>query len=358
PAPWLAVTGTNGKTTTVRMLGAILEAAGYRAAVAGNVGTPLLDVVLADPPYDVIAVELSSFQLHWSDSVEPQAAAVLNIAPDHVDWHGSLAAYAADKARIYRGTATAVFNVDDAWARALAPDRPGTVGFTLGPPEAGQLGMAGDFLVDRAFPGDPADSADSGAVLARADDVRPYAPHNLSNALAAAALARSHGVPARAVAQGLHAFRPDPHRITHVATIDDVAYVDDSKATNPHAAAASLAAYPSVIWVAGGLAKGAAFEDLVAGAGQRLRAVVLVGADRAVIRDALARHAPEVPIVELPEVDTGVMDRAVVEAARRAQPGDTVLLAPGCASWDIFANYGERGDRFAEAVHRLASPRD
>ncbi|MGH3345142.1 MAG: UDP-N-acetylmuramoyl-L-alanine--D-glutamate ligase, partial [Carbonactinosporaceae bacterium] len=352
PAPWLAVTGTNGKTTTVRMLAAILEAAGYRAAVAGNVGTPLLDVVLADPPYDVIAVELSSFQLHWSDSVEPEAAAVLNIAPDHVDWHGSLEAYAADKARIYRGTATAVFNADDAGARAIVPDQARTVGFTLGSPETGQLGMAGDRLVDRAF-GD----GDGGVVLARAEDVCPHAPHNLSNALAAAALARSHGVPARAVAAGLRAFRPDPHRITHVATVGGVAYVDDSKATNPHAAAASLAAYPSVVWVAGGLAKGAAFEDLIADAGPRIRAAVLIGADRAVIREAFARHAPEVPVVEFSEADTGVMDRAVVEAARRAKPGDTVLLAPGCASWDIFPNYGERGDRFAEAVHRLVSPR-
>jgi UDP-N-acetylmuramoylalanine--D-glutamate ligase len=189
------------------------------------------------------------------------------------------------------------------------------------------------------------------------DDVRPAAPHNVANALAAAALARSFGVSARAVRDGLRDFRPDPHRIAEVATVAGVTYVDDSKATNPHAAAASLAAYDSVVWVAGGLAKGAVFDDLVAGAGARLRGAVLLGADRAEIRAALARHVADVPVVEVADTDTGAMDRVVAEAAGLAGPGDTVLLAPACASMDMFASYAERGDRFAQAVHRLVRHR-
>jgi UDP-N-acetylmuramoylalanine--D-glutamate ligase len=178
----------------------------------------------------------------------------------------------------------------------------------------------------------------------------------VANALAAAALARAFGVPAAAVRDGLRAFRPDAHRIAHVAEVAGVTYVDDSKATNPHAAQASLRAYEHVVWIAGGQAKGASFDDLVVAARDRLRGVVLLGQDRQVIADALARHAPDVPTITVENTDTGavsVMERVVGEAAKIAQAGDTVLLAPGCASWDMFANYGARGDAFAEAVLRL-----
>ena len=154
---------------------------------------------------------------------------------------------------------------------------------------------------------------------------------------------------------GLRAFRPEPHRIASVAVVGDVRYVDDSKATNPHAAEASLRAYDHVVWVAGGLLKGADVDDLVRGAAGRLRAVVLIGADRARIAEALARHAPEIPVIDLASTDTGTMDRVVAEAAALAQPGDVVLLAPAAASMDMFADYGARGDAFAEAVHRLAA---
>jgi UDP-N-acetylmuramoylalanine--D-glutamate ligase len=185
--------------------------------------------------------------------------------------------------------------------------------------------------------------------------VQPAAPHNLANALAAAALARTIGVGPDAVAAGLRAFRPDPHRIDLVASIDGVGYVDDSKATNAHAAAASLAAFRPVVWIAGGLAKGAEFDELVAGAADRLRGVVLLGRDRALVADALARHAPEVPVVDVPATDTGAMDDVVRAARGLARPGDTVLLAPACASMDMFTNYGERGDAFAAAVGRLTA---
>jgi UDP-N-acetylmuramoylalanine--D-glutamate ligase len=184
-------------------------------------------------------------------------------------------------------------------------------------------------------------------------DLASAAPHFVANALAAAALARAHGVSQAAVRDGLRSFAPDGHRIAEVAEVDGVRYVDDSKATNPHAAASSLAAYDPVVWVAGGLAKGARFDELVQDVGHRLRGVVLIGQDRDVIAAALSRHAPDVPVIVVEGGDTSVMDRVVGAAADLTQPGDTVLLAPGCASMDMFANYGARGDAFAEAVLRL-----
>ncbi|MFH8341028.1 UDP-N-acetylmuramoyl-L-alanine--D-glutamate ligase [Streptomyces sp. AM6-12] len=355
-APWLAVTGTNGKTTTVRMLASILEAAGLRTAAVGNIGVSLLDAVLGEETYDVLAVELSSYQLHWAPSLRAHSAAVLNLAPDHLDWHGSMAAYAADKGRIYEGNQVAcVYNVADKATEDLVREADveegcRAVGFTLGTPGPSQLGVVDGILVDRAFVENRQKNAQE---LAEVSDVRPPAPHNIANALAAAALARAFGVPAQAVRDGLRAFRPDAHRIEHVADIDGVAYVDDSKATNTHAAQASLAAYESIVWIAGGLAKGATFDELVAASAKHLRAVVLIGADRALIREALARHAPEVPVVDLDRTDTGAMLQAVTEARRLAVAGDTVLLAPACASMDMFTNYNQRGDAFATAVGEL-----
>ncbi|UJA07648.1 UDP-N-acetylmuramoyl-L-alanine--D-glutamate ligase [Streptomyces collinus] len=357
-APWLAVTGTNGKTTTVQMLASILRAAGLRTAAVGNIGVSLLDAVLGEEPYDVLAVELSSYQLHWAPSLRAHSAAVLNLAPDHLDWHGSMEAYAADKGRIYEGNQVAcVYNTADPRTEDLvraADVQEGcrAIGFTLGAPGPSQLGVVDGILVDRAFVENRYKNAQE---LAEVSDVEPPAPHNIANALAAAALARAFGVPAAAVRDGLRAFRPDAHRIAHVADIDGVAYVDDSKATNTHAAEASLAAYEPIVWIAGGLAKGATFDELVARSAKRLRGAVLIGADRALIREALTRHAPEVPVVDLERTDTGAMLQAVTEAKRLAQPGDTVLLAPACASMDMFTNYNERGDAFAEAVRELGA---
>ncbi|GHH54016.1 UDP-N-acetylmuramoylalanine--D-glutamate ligase [Streptomyces umbrinus] len=358
-APWLAITGTNGKTTTTQMLASILAAAGLRTAAVGNIGTPIVDVVQeGDDAYDVLAVELSSYQLHWAPSLRAHSAAVLNLAPDHLDWHGSMEAYAADKGRIYEGNRVAcVYNMADKVTEDLvrgADVEEGcrAVGFTLGTPGPSQLGVVEGILVDRAFVEDRHKQAQE---LAEIADVNPPAPHNIANALAAAALARAFGVPAAAVRDGLRAFKPDAHRIQHVADVDRVAYIDDSKATNTHAAEASLAAYESIVWIAGGLAKGATFDELVAKSAKRLRGVVLFGADRALIREALARHAPEVPVVDLARTDTGAMLAAVREAARLSEPGDTVLLAPACASMDMFTNYNKRGDAFAEAVRELGA---
>ncbi|MFJ4867747.1 UDP-N-acetylmuramoyl-L-alanine--D-glutamate ligase [Streptomyces sp. NPDC088757] len=360
-APWLAVTGTNGKTTTVRMLASILEAAGLRTAAVGNIGVSLLDAVLGAEEYDVLAVELSSYQLHWAPSVRVHSAAVLNLAPDHLDWHGSMEAYAADKGRIYEGNQVAcVYNTADKVTEDLVREADveegcRAIGFTLGTPGPSELGVVEGLLVDRAFVENRRENAQE---LAEVADVRPPAPHNIANALAAAALARAFGVDAKAVRDGLRAFRPDPHRIERVEEVGGVTYVDDSKATNTHAAEASLAAYDPIVWIAGGLAKGATFDELVQKSAQRLRGAVLIGADRALIREALARHAPEVPVVDLDRTDTGAMSEAVREAARLARPGDTVLLAPACASMDMFTNYNERGDAFADAVRALAAAGD
>jgi UDP-N-acetylmuramoylalanine--D-glutamate ligase len=360
PAPWLAVTGTNGKTTTVRMLASILGAAGLRAPAVGNIGTPLIDVVLADEPSDVLAVELSSYQLHWAPSLRAQSAAVLNLAPDHLDWHGSMEAYAADKGRVYEGNRVAcVYNCADPATEQLVrgadvADGCRAIGFTLGTPGPSELGVVEGILVDRAFVENRRDQAQE---LAEVSDITPAAPHNVANALAAAALARAYGVPPAAVRDGLRAFRPDAHRIAHVAYVDGVAYVDDSKATNTHATQASLAAYDSIVWIAGGLAKGATFDELVLESAPHLRAAVLIGADRHLIHEALTRHAPDVPVVDLARTDTGAMAAAVHEASRLARHGDTVLMAPACASMDMFVNYNARGDAFAEAVRSLAAAR-
>jgi UDP-N-acetylmuramoylalanine--D-glutamate ligase len=364
-APWITITGTNGKTTTVKMLTCILTAAGLRATSAGNVGTPLLEAVLHPDPYDVLAVELSSFQLHWQRSIAPVASVCLNFAPDHVDWHGSMEEYRLAKAKVYEGTKIAcVYNVQDPATEQMVRDADvvegcRAIGFSLGLPGPSMLGLVDDVLADRAFVEQRQTSAAELATLADlAAGSTTVAPHNVANALAAAALARAYGVGPLAVRNGLRAFVPDPHRIAEVATINGVRFIDDSKATNPHAAGASLVAFEHVVWIAGGLLKGADVDALVQSVAGRLRGVVLIGADREQIATALVRHAPDVPVVDVPDTDTGVMDLVVAAALDLAQPGDVVLLAPAGASMDMFANYGARGDAFAEAVQRHASTQE
>ncbi|WP_309116609.1 UDP-N-acetylmuramoyl-L-alanine--D-glutamate ligase [Saccharothrix sp.] len=341
PPAWLAVTGTNGKTTTVGMLESVLRAAGIDAVACGNVGLPVVDALLAG--HRVLAVELSSFQLHWSPSVRPAAGVLLNLAEDHLDWHGSFAAYAEAKAQVLTGD-VAVAGVDDPYVAELlsASPSPAHVGFTLGAPEEGQLGVVDGNLVDRAFGPD--------AVLASVSDVHPAGPPGVADALAAAALARAHGVSAEAVRRGLRDFRPGAHRAEVVAVSDGVTYVNDSKATNPHAASASLRSYESVVWVAGGLLKGASVEELVRAEAFRLRGAVLIGADREVIAASLAKYAPSVPVAVL---EDATMRDAVRAARSMARAGDAVVLAPAAASMDMFTDYAHRGQAFAEAVREL-----
>ncbi|TKG66712.1 UDP-N-acetylmuramoyl-L-alanine--D-glutamate ligase [Prauserella endophytica] len=352
PPAWLAVTGTNGKTTTVGMLESVLRAAGVDAVACGNVGFAVLDAVLAG--HEALAVELSSFQLHWSSTLAPKASVVLNVAEDHLDWHGGFDAYADAKGTIHARSATVVRNVADATSVRLAgehaPEGAAHVGFRLDTPRPGELGVVEDLLVDRAFVADPVRNAEELATLA---DVRPAGPHNVANALAAAALARAYGVGADAVAKGLRSFRPGAHRAVEVAELDGVRYINDSKATNPHAAVGSLLAHSSVVWIAGGLLKGASVEELVATVAGRLRGVVLLGTDADVIAAAVARHAPDVPVKRLGPGDDEPMTSAVSAARALAQPGDAVLLAPAAASLDMFRDYAARGDAFAAAVDAL-----
>lgn len=355
PAPWLCITGTNGKTTATLMLESMLRAAGLRTTAAGNIGSSLVDVCMHDD-LDVIAVEVGAPQLPFVYSMSPLAAVCLNIAPDHIDHFGSMEQYVAAKSRIYERTqVAAVYNDADPVTLRMVEeadviDGCRGIGFTLGVPAVGMLGVVDDVLVDRAFIPDRTNAAQELAVVG---DVQPQAPHNIANALAAAALARAAGVPASAVRDGLRSFTPAAHRIARVGEVAGVVYVDDSKATNTHAAQTSLQAYDHVIWIAGGMAKGQDFDDLVRLNRNRMRAAVLLGVDRAVIAEALARHAPDVPVVEVPTTQTGAMAEVVAHCARLAQQGDTVLLAPGCASWDMFRDYGDRGRQFAEAVTQL-----
>ncbi len=355
---WLVVTGTNGKTTTTTMLDAILRADGRASIACGNIGLTVLDALVRQPAATHLAVELSSFQLHWAPSLRPAAGCVLNIAEDHIDWHGSLLAYTAAKAQVLRGD-VAVVGMDDPGAAALAGiPRPGrTVGFRLGAPAVGELGIVDGALVDRAFAAEPTE-------LASITDITPAGPPGQLDALAAAALARSVGVAASSVTVGLRSVQQGAHRSVLVARVGGVDYIDDSKATNPHAALASITAHQRVVWVAGGLLKGAAVDELVRSVADRLVAAVLIGRDRAVIADSLRRHAPQIPVVEVPAGDDermteawspdAAMATAVEQAGRFARRDDVVLLAPAAASMDMFTDYAHRGRSFATAAQALA----
>jgi UDP-N-acetylmuramoylalanine--D-glutamate ligase len=359
PRPWLVVTGTNGKTTATGMLESILRAGGLTVTACGNIGWPVLAAVLAGGPdalddtprQDAIAVELSSFQLHWAPSLRPAAGVVLNLAQDHLDWHGSMAASGADKARALSGEVALAVVDDPGAAQLLAGASAGrVVPIGSSAPAAGALGVVDGVLTDAAF-------AARARPLARVDQVRPPGAHNVTNALGAAGLALAAGVSPRAVAAGLTAFTPGGHRNVPVAERAGVRYVDDSKATNPHAALASLQAYPRVVWVAGGQLKGTAVDDLVRSVRDRLAGAVLLGVDAPIIHAALSRHAPDVPVLPVPGTDDGVMRSVVSAAARMAAPGDVVLLAPAAASLDMFVSYAARGDAFAAAARALPDDR-
>lgn len=361
--PWLGITGTNGKTTTTQMLDSILTAAGFKSAAVGNIGRPIIEALNDEISYDVFAVELSSFQLHWASSLKLHSAAVLNVHEDHLEWYGPSAgshqkafeAYSADKARIYHQVShSCIYNVADERTRMMVAEADvqegaRAIGFTAKVPDVSMVGIVDDLLVDRAFVSQRQSSA---LPLAEISDIHPPAPHNIENALAAAALARSFGVPASAVSEGLKNLKLGGHRIETVAEAGGISWVDDSKATNPHAANSSMRAFDSIVWIAGGQTKDTSFDELVKTHAHRLRAAVLIGVDRQAIADALRRHAPKVPVIVLDGRDTGVMAQAVDAAAKLACPGDTVLLAPGAASRDIWTGYEVRGNDFAEAVRK------
>ncbi|MFF2633756.1 UDP-N-acetylmuramoyl-L-alanine--D-glutamate ligase [Microbacterium sp. NPDC058021] len=363
PADWVLITGTNGKTTTTRLTATMMAEAGLRAAPCGNIGVPVLDAVRDPAGFDVLVVELSSHQLWYlglqqsPEPLSPAAAVCLNLADDHLQWHGSFQAYRDAKAVVYAHTRIAcVYNKADVATREMVEQAEvvegcRAIGFDLGVPGPSDLGVVDGILVDRAFLEERHTSALELTTVAALAERGLAAPHVVANILAAAALARALGVPPTAIAAALEHFRLDPHRIEVVAVAGGITWVDDSKATNPHAAASSLAAYPGAVWVVGGLFKGVDITDLVAGRGARAKAAIVIGTDRTAILEAFERHAPAVPVFEVDDTDTEeVMARVVELAAGIARDGDVVLLAPAAASFDQFASYEDRGHRFAEAV--------
>ena len=359
-APWLAITGTNGKTTTTRMLESILaeKFGAENVRAAGNIGLPMCEVVMDPTPLAAIAVEVGAPQLPFVHSVSPVASVCLNLAPDHIDIFGSFEAYRDAKARIYRNTQiAAIYNEQDIETERMVEHADVVEGcraisFSLSIPRSSMVGLVEDILVDRAFLSERATSALEIIELA---ELPSNAPHNVQNALAAIALARAFDVEPVFIKAGLMNWKSEPHRISHVAQINGVDYVDDSKATNTHAAFTSIRAFESVVLIAGGLAKGQDFTELVEKSASRLRGVVLLGADQEMIAMVLEKHAPEVPVRRVHSTELNAMSSVVALASELASAGDTVLLAPGCASWDMFRDYAHRGDAFAQAVRELGS---
>ena len=356
-AEWLAVTGTNGKTTTVQLTAAMLAAAGYRVAPCGNIGVPVLDAVRDPQGFDVFVVELSSYQLHWMTGVHPYSSVVLNIADDHLDWHGSFEAYVAAKAKIYENTQVAcVYNKADKVTERMVENADvmegaRAIGFDLGAPGKSDLGVVDGILCDRAFLDDRHSTALEITTIRDLEERGLAAPHIVANILAASALARSFGAPTEAIYEALKTFSLDSHRNEVVASVGEITWIDDSKATNPHAADASLKANESIVWIVGGLLKGVNIDELVSHHAHRLRGAVIIGVDREPVKAAFERHAPGVTALEVEADDTSdVMVHAVNLAADLAHSGDVVLLAPAAASMDQFTDYAERGRLFAQAV--------
>ena len=357
PAQWICITGTNGKTTTTQLAEAMLLSGGLRAMACGNIGTPILDAIRLPDGLDALVVELSSFQLHYLGEISPLASAVLNLADDHLDWHGGFAAYSATKGKVYEQTKLAcVYNVQDSATEALVENADvvegaRAIGFTLGAPTRSQVGYVENLLVDRAFLEERASQALEIAQLEDIEQIGVITPHLLANVAAATALARSVGVQPDEIREAIRNFKLDSHRIELVGERNGVRWFDDSKATNPHATAASLASFDSVVWIVGGLLKGVNLEPLIEQFSGKLAAAIVIGIDRQPVLDALKAKAAGVPVFEVSETDKQrVMPKAIEFAGRVAKPGSTVLLAPSAASMDQFKDYADRGEQFAGAV--------
>jgi UDP-N-acetylmuramoylalanine--D-glutamate ligase len=357
---WFALTGTNGKTTTVEMTAAAMRAGGLHATACGNVGDTVIDAVESKDKFDVLVLELSSFQIHWMQAAQFTASAILNIADDHTDWHGSFEEYARTKISLLDSSSTGILNADDGEVvKRCAQWKGRKVFFSLDTPGPGEIGVVEELLVDRAFVLDPQEAA----MICELTEIKPTVPHNVSNALAAAGLARAAGVDHEDIRSALASFTPGRHRIEHVLAHAGITWIDDSKATNPHAAGASIMSALSVVWIAGGLAKGARMEELVERCSKRIKAAILIGEDQEIIAKVLRKKAPHIPVVQIhtpSDYHVGSAQNSlmedVVEAARGfAVEGDTVLLAPACASMDQFLNYADRGDRFAQAVKKVVT---
>jgi UDP-N-acetylmuramoylalanine--D-glutamate ligase len=347
---WVGLTGTNGKTTTIKMIESIFKSAKVNGAACGNVGQTVIESVIREQPYDFLALELSSFQIQWSDLPQYEAVAILNIAEDHIDWHGSFNSYAGAKLKLLNHGKRSIVNKSDPELFKRVSNNSVTW-FSLDTPLPGELGIVENLLVDRAF----SPSTTQANEIAEIVDVTPTVPHNVLNALAAAAIALSVGISYSAIKEGLKNFSTDHHRMELVISKNEISWIDDSKATNPHAAIASLLSYFNVIWIAGGLAKGASMDELVQRTASRIKTVILIGKDRELIAQAFLRHSPKTEIIQVDLKSDGreLMLDVVKQAIKIAKAGDTVLLAPACASMDQFESYVDRGNSFSDAVKAL-----
>lgn len=359
PAEWIVVTGTNGKTTTTQLTASMLAAAGHRVAPCGNIGVPILDAIRDPQGFDYFVVELSSFQLHYMNVISPLSAVCLNIADDHLDWHGSLEAYVEAKAKVYSNVRVAcVYNKQDPLTLSMVEhadviEGARAIGFDLGVPGLSDFGVVDGVLCDRAFLDDRVERALEITTLEELDAQGLATPHMVMNVLAASALARSAEVSTEDISAALSSFEVDAHRHQVIAVSNGVTWIDDSKATNPHAADAALRAHDSIVWIVGGLLKGVSLDELVEAHASRIKAVVVIGENRLGVLGAFERHAPGIPVHEVVANETSdVMSSAVAVAARLAQEPDVVLLAPAAASMDQFKDYAHRGQLFVEAVTR------
>jgi UDP-N-acetylmuramoylalanine--D-glutamate ligase len=351
---WVALTGTNGKTTTVQMLESILISAGANAIACGNVGTTVIEAVTSENKFATLAIELSSFQIDWSTLPIYEAVAILNLAEDHLDWHGSFSEYANAKMKLLNQSKLAVLNLNDPEVILRSAGWTGQkVFFGFDTPQSGEIGLVEELLVDRAF----VTASDAAEEIAELNDIKPAVPHNVANAMAASGLALALGIAHPVVKKGIASFKLDKHRLQNVLSKDGIDWVNDSKATNPHAATAALLSHLSNIWIAGGLAKGAKMDELILRTNSRIKAAILIGKDAELIAKALTKHAPETPIHRIADNKNpaDLMDEIINCAKNIASAGDTVLLAPACASMDQFSSYAQRGELFIDSVSRLVA---
>jgi len=343
---WIALTGTNGKTTTVQMLESMLIESGINAKACGNLGYTAIEAVV-NSRADILALELSSFQLEWSNLAHFEAGAILNIAEDHIDWHQSFEKYLAAKLKISQLADLVILNKDDQHLAKNGKTLSKPITWTsLQVPSKGEIGLVENLIVDRAFIKDDAEA------LFEISDVTPSVGHNVSNAMAAAALARSVGAKSDAIGNALRNFKLDHHRLEVVHKSGGITFINDSKATNPHAAIAALYSQMESIWIAGGLAKGAAMDELAQRCKNRIKAAILIGSDAPIIKEALLKQAPNLAIYTT-DLNLKGMDvmRSVMSIVKEiAVSGDVVLLAPACASMDQFKNYADRGESFTAAA--------
>jgi len=347
---WVALTGTNGKTTTIKMVESIFKSAKINGAACGNVGQTVIESVMQEPALDYLALELSSFQIHWSELPKYESIALLNIAEDHIDWHGNFDSYAQAKLKLLKQAKKSFVNKSDK-VLSTKVQSGSVIWFSLDTPQPGELGVVENLLIDRAFSPSPSEANEISELV----DITPTVPHNIMNALAASALALSLGVKYQSIKEGLKNFSTDHHRMELVLSKGEINWVDDSKATNPHAAMASLLSYFNVIWIAGGLAKGASMDELAKRAGSRIKSIILIGQDREIIAQAFAQYSPTTQLVRVDQSSDAkqLMKDVIAQAKKTAKSGDTVLLAPACASMDQFDSYVERGQLFAQAVKEL-----